>query len=52
MTYGGGGKVGVIKTSGLKEECNLIWTWKKVLQDVLTDKECCEALTEAQMDRF
>jgi len=24
----------------------------QVLQDVLTDKECCEALTEAQMDRL
>ena len=23
-----------------------------MLQDVLTDKECCEALTEAQMDRL
>ena len=29
-----------------------IFYMKQVLQDVLTNKECCEALTEEQMDRL
>ena len=34
---------------GTKCQLNLLLI--QVLQDVLTDKECCESISKAQMDR-